>query len=49
MPHGPISAESQSPAVETFLLGQIAYLHCVEFQQRLIRQVAGATTAKSSC
>ena len=23
MPHGPLSAESQSPAVETFLLGQI--------------------------
>ena len=40
MPHGPLSAESSSPAVETFLLGQIPYLRCLEFQQRLLRQVA---------
>jgi lipoyl(octanoyl) transferase len=40
MPHGPLSAESQSPAVETFLLGQIPYLRCLEFQQRLLREVA---------
>jgi lipoyl(octanoyl) transferase len=39
MPYGPISAES--PAVETFLLGQIPYLRCLEFQQRLVRQAAG--------
>ena len=40
MPHGPISAESQSPAVETFFLGQVPYLRCLELQQRLLRQVA---------
>jgi len=41
MPHGPLSAESQSPAVETFLLGRIPYLRCLELQQRLREQVAG--------
>ena len=40
MPHGPISAESQSPAVETFFLGQVPYLRCLELQQRLLRQAA---------
>lgn len=40
MPHAPLSAESQSPAVETFLLGQIPYLRCLELQQRLLREVA---------
>ena len=40
MPHGPLSAESQSPAVETFLLGQVPYLRCLEFQKRLVEQVA---------
>ena len=40
MPHGPRFAESQSPAVETFLLGQIPYLRCLELQERLLRQVA---------
>jgi lipoyl(octanoyl) transferase len=40
MLHGPLSAESQSPAVETFLLGTLPYLRCLEFQQRLVRQVA---------
>ncbi|MGA2253143.1 MAG: lipoyl(octanoyl) transferase LipB [Thermoguttaceae bacterium] len=40
MPYGPLSAESQSPAVETFLLGQIPYLRCLEFQQRLLDQVS---------
>jgi lipoyl(octanoyl) transferase len=40
MPYAPLSAEPQSPAVETFLLGQIPYLRCLEFQQHLLRQVA---------
>jgi len=40
MLHGPLAAESQSPAVETFLLGQIPYLRCLEFQQHLLREVA---------
>jgi len=40
MPHGPLSAESQSPAVETFLLGQVPYVRCLEFQQRLLGEVA---------
>lgn len=40
MPHGSLSAASQSPAVETFLLGQIPYLRCLELQERLLGQVA---------
>ncbi len=40
MPHGPLSAESQSPALETFLLGRIPYMRCLELQQRLLGQVA---------
>ena len=40
MPHGPLSAESQSPAVETFLLGQVPYLRCLELQERLREQVS---------
>jgi lipoyl(octanoyl) transferase len=40
MPYGPLSAELQSPAVETFLLGQIPLLRCLELQQRLRQQVA---------
>jgi lipoyl(octanoyl) transferase len=40
MPYGPCSTESQSPAVETFLLGRIAWAPCEEFQRRLVRQVA---------
>jgi lipoyl(octanoyl) transferase len=40
MPYGQLSAETQSPAVETFLLGQIPYLRCLEFQQRLREQVS---------
>jgi len=40
MPHGPPSSELQSPAVETFLLGQMPYLRCLEFQQRLLQQVS---------
>ena len=40
MPYGPCSTESQSPAVETFLLGRIAWAQCEELQQRLVRQVA---------
>jgi lipoyl(octanoyl) transferase len=40
MPNGPTSAELQSPAVETFLLGQIPYPQCVDFQQRLLAEAA---------
>jgi lipoyl(octanoyl) transferase len=40
MPYGPHAAETQSPAVETFLLGRVPYLQCLELQQRLRRQVA---------
>src|SRR5208283_704967 len=40
MPHGPLSADSQSPAVETFLLGEIPYLRCLEFQQRLLEEAS---------
>ena len=43
MPHGPLTAESRAPAVETFLLGQIPYLRCLEFQQRLHEQVSQRT------
>lgn len=40
MPHGHSPVESLSPAVETFLLGQVPYLQCLQLQQRLRRQVA---------
>jgi lipoate-protein ligase B len=40
MPYGPPTAETQSPAVETFLLGRIPYLQCLALQERLRRQVA---------
>jgi lipoyl(octanoyl) transferase len=40
MPHGRISAASLSPAMETFLLGRIPYLQCLELQQRLVQEVA---------
>jgi len=40
MPYGPQTAETQSPAVETFLLGQVPYLRCLELQRRLRQQVA---------
>ena len=40
MPHGSPTVESLSPAVETFLLGQVPYLQCLQLQQRLRRQVA---------
>lgn len=40
MPHGPVSTESQSSAIETFLLGRVPYGQCVELQQRLVRQAA---------
>ena len=39
MPFG-TPAETQSPAVETFLLGRVPYLQCLELQERLRRQVA---------
>ena len=40
MPYGPPTAETQSPAVETFLLGRVPYLRCLELQERLRREVA---------
>jgi lipoate-protein ligase B len=40
MPRNPPAADSQTPAVETFLLGQIPFLQCLELQERLRRQVA---------
>jgi lipoyl(octanoyl) transferase len=40
MPSGPQTAESPSPAVETFLLGQVPFAQCLELQERLRRQVA---------
>ena len=40
MPYGPPTAESQSPAVETFLLGRVPYMRCLALQERLRRQVA---------
>jgi lipoate-protein ligase B len=39
MPYGPQTVESQSPAVETFLLGRVPFFQCVELQERLWRQV----------
>ena len=32
-------AEQQSPAVETYLLGRVDFLRCLELQQRLIGQI----------
>jgi len=43
MPHGPLSSESESPALEIFLLGEIPYLRCLEFQQRLLGEAAHRT------
>jgi lipoyl(octanoyl) transferase len=40
MPHGLPSAEPQSPAVETFLLGEVPLLRCLELQERLRQQAA---------
>jgi lipoate-protein ligase B len=40
MPFPAPSAETQSPAVETFLLGRVPYLQCLALQERLRRQVA---------
>ncbi len=40
MPFRSPIAETQSPAVETFLLGRVPYLRCLELQERLRRQVA---------
>jgi lipoyl(octanoyl) transferase len=40
MPYRPLSTESQSPAIETFLLGRMPYLQCMEVQERLVRQVS---------
>jgi len=40
MPFPSPIAETQSPAVETFLLGRVPYLHCLALQERLRRHVA---------
>ena len=38
MPYRPTPTESQSPAVETFLLGRIGYQTCLDFQRRLVQR-----------
>jgi lipoyl(octanoyl) transferase len=40
MPYGPSIAETRSPAVETFLLGQVPFQRCLVLQDRLRREVA---------
>ena len=40
MPFRAPTAETQSPAVETFLLGRVPFLQCLELQERLRREVA---------
>lgn len=40
MPHRSPTAEPLSPAVETFLLGSVPFLRCLDLQERLRRQVA---------
>jgi len=40
MPHTPLEAGQQSPAVETYLLGRVDFPRCLQLQQRLLRQIA---------
>jgi len=40
MSTGPCEAEEPSPAVEVYLLGRIDFGRCLDFQQRLVRQIA---------
>jgi lipoate-protein ligase B len=40
MPFPAPTAETQSPAVETFLLGRVPFVQCLALQERLRRQVA---------